>query len=33
MTSMEVNAELGHYLLEAFPDTSVDVHERMRSLM
>ena len=27
MTSMEVNAELGHYLLEAFPDTSVDVHE------
>ena len=27
MTSLEVNAELGHYLLEACPDTSVDVHE------
>lgn len=26
MTSMEVNAELGHYLLEAFPDLDVDVH-------
>lgn len=27
MTSMEVNSELGHYLLEAFPDMKVDVHE------
>lgn len=27
MTSMEVNAELGHFLLEAFPDLDVDVHE------
>jgi thiamine biosynthesis protein ThiI len=26
MTSMEVNAELGHFLLEAFPDLDVDVH-------
>ena len=27
MTSMEVNSELGHYLLEAFPDIKVDVHD------
>ena len=27
MTSMEVSAEVGHYLLEAFSDASVDVHE------
>lgn len=26
MTSMEVSAELGHFLLEAFPDLAVDVH-------
>ena len=26
MTSMEVSAELGHFLLEAFPDLTVDVH-------
>ena len=26
MTSMEVSAELGHFLLEAYPDLSVDVH-------
>ncbi|MBQ1312222.1 MAG: tRNA 4-thiouridine(8) synthase ThiI, partial [Blautia sp.] len=27
MTSMEVSAEAGHAVLEAFPDASVDVHE------
>ena len=27
MQSMELNAEIGHYLLEAFPDYSVDVHK------
>ena len=27
MTSMEVSAEVGHAILEAFPDCSVDVHE------
>ncbi len=27
MNSMEVNAELGHYLLLEFPELSVDVHE------
>ncbi len=27
MTSMEVNAELGHYLLEAYDKLAVDVHE------
>ena len=26
MTSMEVSAELGHFLLEAYPGLSVDVH-------
>jgi thiamine biosynthesis protein ThiI len=26
MTSMEVSSELGHYLLEEYPDLSVDVH-------
>ena len=26
MTSMEVSAELGHFLLEAYPELSVDVH-------
>lgn len=27
MKSMEINSELGHYLLEAFPDSRVDVHK------
>lgn len=27
MKSMEINSELGHYLLEAFPNSKVDVHK------
>jgi thiamine biosynthesis protein ThiI len=33
MESMEINAELGHYILEAFPQTKVDVHKPDVNLM